>query len=192
MRRTPFSATQLYNEAKQTLKRTPVRKIKTVREAVRNETDSFMAAAIGMSAGLFALPLARARQNKTTRMHEMMKSGGPKANKDDSDTSACGDAKGMTPRHCREITGALAANIAGASAIAKDSSGGTLLRTEVQCRTEMTKQPDFIKFGKAVHLKADELSGRQGRGQGQGPCPPIGLIKTATPATLPLALRLGS
>ena len=128
----------------------------------------FMAAAIGMSAGLFALPLGQSAAEGAdhSKMHEMMKSGGPKA---DTRIELQIPApmkvmqKGMMRQHLdtvSEITGALAANdLASASAIAKDKLGWNPAE-EQRCNAvaEMTKQPDFIKFGKAVHLKADELS----------------------------------
>ncbi len=125
----------------------------------------FIAAVIGMSAAFFTSAAESADQSK---MHEMMmmKSGGPKA---DTRVELQIPApmkvmqKGMMRQHLdtvSEITAALAANdLTRASAIAKEKLGWNPAE-EQRCNAvaEMTRQPDFIKFGKAVHLKADELS----------------------------------
>lgn len=128
-----------------------------------------MTAVIGMSAGVLIGPIGTSvvEGADNSKMHEMMmKSGGPKA---DTRIELQIPApmkvmqKGMMRQHLdtiSEITGALATNdLTKASAIAKDKLGWNPAE-EQRCNAvaEMTKQPDFIKFGKAVHLKADELS----------------------------------
>lgn len=124
----------------------------------------FTAAVIGMSAALF---MSAAEGADHSKMHEMMmKSGGPKA---DARVELQIPApmkvmqKGMMRQHLDtvcEITEALATNdLTRASAIATEKLGWNPAEEE-RCNAvaEMTKQPDFIKFGKAVHLKADELA----------------------------------
>ncbi len=128
-----------------------------------------MAAVIGISAGVLIGPIGAnvAEGADNSKMHEMMmSSGGPKA---DARVELQIPApmkvmqKEMMRQHLdtiSEITGALAANdLTKASTIAKEKLGWNPAE-EQRCNAvaEMTKQPDFIKFGKAVHLKADELS----------------------------------
>lgn len=101
------------------------------------------------------------------QMHEMMmKKGGPKPDerielKIPAPMKTM--QKGMMRQHMdtvSEITLALASNDLGkASSIAREKLGWNP-EEEQRCNmvADMTKQPDFIKFGKAVHLKADELA----------------------------------
>lgn len=101
------------------------------------------------------------------KMHEMMmKKGGPKPDERiELNIPAPMKAmqKGMMRQHLdtvAEITSAIAVNdLTKASTIAREKLGWNPAEEE-RCNmvADMTKQPDFIKFGKAVHMKADELA----------------------------------
>ncbi|HAG49951.1 MAG TPA: hypothetical protein DHU69_01115 [Deltaproteobacteria bacterium] len=98
--------------------------------------------------------------------HEMMKQEGQKS--DDRTELKLPEAmktmqKQMMRQHMdtlSEIAAALAVNdLNKAAEIAKDKLGWTE-EEEKRCSMveKMTREPDFMKLGKAVHLKADELS----------------------------------
>lgn len=101
------------------------------------------------------------------KMHEMMmKSGGPKAD-ERTELKLPGPMKVMQKAQMREhlatlgeITSALAQNdLKKAEAITRSRLGWTK-EEEEQCSmvTDVTGEPDFLKYGKAMHMKADELS----------------------------------
>lgn len=101
------------------------------------------------------------------QMHEMMmKKGGPKPDERielNIPAPMKTMQKGMMRQHMdtiSEITSAIAVNdLNKASAVAKEKLGWNP-DEEQRCNmvADMTGQPDFIKFGKAVHMKADELA----------------------------------
>jgi hypothetical protein len=102
-----------------------------------------------------------------SQMHEMMmKRGGPKAD-ERTELKLPEPMKVMHKAQMREhlatlgeITSALARNdLKRAESITRSRLGWTK-EEEEQCSmvTDVTGEPDFLKYGKAMHLKAEELS----------------------------------
>lgn len=102
-----------------------------------------------------------------SKMHEMMMKQGAASPDDRIELKLPATMKAMQKNMMRmhldtvsEITAALAANdLKKAAAISKDKLGWSPAE-EQRCTkvSEMTGEKDFVSLGKAVHMKADELS----------------------------------
>lgn len=126
-----------------------------------------LATALAITVLTAGIPFAAEQGQMPPEMQEMMKKqGGPKA---DDRTELKIPApmkvmqKGMMRKHMdtlAEITAALAANdLNKAAEVAKGKLGWNEEEEKRCSRVEkMTGEADFTKFGKAVHLKADELA----------------------------------
>ncbi len=102
-----------------------------------------------------------------SQMHEMMmKSGGPKAD-ERTELKLPEPMKIMQKSQMRqhmatlsEITAALALNDLNKAATITRSNLGWTEDEERQCSmvSDVTGEPDFLKYGRAMHMKAEELS----------------------------------
>lgn len=119
-----------------------------------------------LAVGMLASAGLSSAEDDHSKTHEMMKQGS--ASPDDrTELKLPATMKAMQKNMMRmhldtvsEITAALAANdLKKAAAISKDKLGWSPAE-EQRCTkvSEMTGEKDFVSLGKAVHMKADELS----------------------------------